>query len=389
MKLIKWLRNILNYRKFNCRRRALFSLKCCLVCKKPTKRGCNCLNGSIDKGTASLGPCLAIIAVLLILIVSFQYIIQIHPHLVRETSLSTAINVTGVFLWLFVSVLFNHQSCVWISPGYAPKCTDGYSSKYQNVPDEYFKYDPELKNDETVRYCKQCQTEKPWRAHHCRVCNRCILRMDHHCPWIWNCVGFRNQRYFYMFLFYLWVGTFFFIYFGYNRLFELYKVSSCILTFLPTIFCKLEENKIVVMNDNSLSWFNGRRYNDENQWFMFCYYACCGVNAVMLTFLMWNSFLLVNNQTTLESFQNLNAEMRKTRKNKKLRHFKYLYDLGSAQLNIQQVFGSKYYLALLPICYAPIGNGLLFPLRDQVHQIVFADTTNEPPNTKHLKVVTV
>ena len=31
--------------------------------------------------------------------------------------------------------------------------------------------------------CSVCQSYKPSYTHHCRICNRCISRMDHHCPW--------------------------------------------------------------------------------------------------------------------------------------------------------------------------------------------------------------
>ena len=48
---------------------------------------------------------------------------------------------------------------------------------------------------------------KPARTHHCSVCQRCVYLMDHHCPWINNCVGIENQRYFLLFVFYLMTGT--------------------------------------------------------------------------------------------------------------------------------------------------------------------------------------
>ena len=47
-----------------------------------------------------------------------------------------------------------------------------------------------------IRLCGRCLGTKPDRAHHCRQCNRCILKMDHHCPWVGNCIGFYNHKFF-------------------------------------------------------------------------------------------------------------------------------------------------------------------------------------------------
>ncbi|KAK9380035.1 DHHC palmitoyltransferase-domain-containing protein [Kockiozyma suomiensis] len=49
-------------------------------------------------------------------------------------------------------------------------------------------------------FCKKCNAVKPPRAHHCRMCKTCVLRMDHHCPWTNNCVGHRNLPHFMRFL---------------------------------------------------------------------------------------------------------------------------------------------------------------------------------------------
>jgi len=43
--------------------------------------------------------------------------------------------------------------------------------------------------------------------HHCRICNTCIPKMDHHCPWVATCVGFKNHKSFVLFCFYVILGS--------------------------------------------------------------------------------------------------------------------------------------------------------------------------------------
>lgn len=45
-----------------------------------------------------------------------------------------------------------------------------------------------------VTWCKKCRAERPERSHHCSDCGTCVLRMDHHCPWIAGCIGWRNHK---------------------------------------------------------------------------------------------------------------------------------------------------------------------------------------------------
>lgn len=62
-----------------------------------------------------------------------------------------------------------------------------------------------------LRRCGKCVTIrprkphiglKPYRAHHCKVCDRCVLKMDHHCVFLAQCIGHFNYKYFCLFVVY-------------------------------------------------------------------------------------------------------------------------------------------------------------------------------------------
>ena len=69
----------------------------------------------------------------------------------------------------------------------------------------------EVKHDGTRRICRKSKPNvyKPDRAHFCKMLGRCVLKMDHFCPWLNNCIGFYNHKYFYLFIFYMAVLTVF------------------------------------------------------------------------------------------------------------------------------------------------------------------------------------
>jgi hypothetical protein len=64
----------------------------------------------------------------------------------------------------------------FIDPGYVSSsllvCFSAFFSSYQKAAND-------LNQEKTERYCQKCEVPKPPRSHHCSICDRCVLRMDH------------------------------------------------------------------------------------------------------------------------------------------------------------------------------------------------------------------
>eukprot|EP00440_Ansanella_granifera_P030347 gb/GFBE01032970.1/.p1 GENE.gb/GFBE01032970.1/~~gb/GFBE01032970.1/.p1 ORF type:complete len:401 (+),score=74.03 gb/GFBE01032970.1/:1-1203(+) len=117
----------------------------------------------------------------------------------------------GVWVPLLASLLQVSSLVLMVTtalsdPGIMPRQKD-YSkvrdaatkSNRQKMPPRY--YDVVLRGHPfKLKYCVTCNIYRPPRCTHCSVCENCVERFDHHCPWLGNCIGKRNYWLFYLFV---------------------------------------------------------------------------------------------------------------------------------------------------------------------------------------------
>lgn len=209
------------------------------------------------------------------------------------------------FTFLAVMCIYSYRLAIFTDPGRVP------SSFVPDIEDSERQIHEIKRKGGDLRFCQKCSHYKPPRAHHCRICNRCVLRMDHHCVWMNNCVGHANYKIFFVFI--------------------VYAVLACIYSLVLLI------GSLTVDTE------------DDSEDSLRTVYVISGLLLVPLSlalgfFVGWHIYLMLNNKTTIEYHEGVRA-MWLAEKGGNL--YSHPYDIGAYE-NLISILGPNFLCWVCP-----------------------------------------
>ncbi|KAF4400021.1 hypothetical protein G4B88_021235 [Cannabis sativa] len=253
------------------------------------------------------------------LLLGFVYHITIFIFIEDWIGLQSSSGSLNALIFTFLTAfsIFSFSVCVLTDPGQVPP-SYAPDVEQSGISDEETK-----RKSVPSKICDRCATYKPPRAHHCRVCRRCVLRMDHHCLWVNNCVGYWNYKAFFMLIFYATIGS----------------IYSTIIV----ITCTFQKD-----------WdFNGHIPLKVT-----CGVMMSALSLTLGTLFGWHIYLIIHNMTTIEYYEGIRAAWMAKKSGHNYRH---QFDLN-AYKNITLVLGPNMLKWWCPTAVSHLKDGLTFPV---------------------------
>lgn len=245
------------------------------------------LGGRLVFGPDARSLLVTLLLIIVPVIIFCSFVARHLRHEFSPVNSGYAILVVAIVFTIYVLVLLFYTSAR--DPGIIPR---------NSHPPEEIRYDSSVSNEiggrqtpslqfprtkevivnglpVRVKYCDTCMLYRPPRCSHCSICNNCVERFDHHCPWVGQCIGLRNYRYFFLF------------------------VSSstllCIYVFsLSALYIK------VLMDDNESTVWKAMKESPASVILMaYCFISLWFVGGLT----GFHLYLIGTNQTTYENFR--------------------------------------------------------------------------------------
>lgn len=238
----------------------------------------------------------------------------------------------------------------------SPYDTRDSSQRYTNPrqiipPTEIYTTHTFKDNEPTYKLCHVCNSWKPDRCHHCNTCKRCVLKMDHHCPWFACCIGHGNHKYFIQTLCYITLFC------GWLLMLSGYELYRFFVDQDYELHSYLLLNMVFVL---VLS---------------FTFFISVGVFSGFLIYLMLRNYTTIEFQDSRWNYNGNYEAQYEFDSNGKRKRLGHIYDLGYKK-NLRNVMGDTWASWLLPIkvtnesLIAEGKNGIHFEINEETYEKV-------------------